>query len=118
MSIMTYPCGHRTKHGQRVGCCGKCHRLFSSDSAFTRHMPVSGECVDPASVGLVARPSRTAPGEVIWGGAGSWDRDEDEPRRVEPDTAFIDPDEWAERLETARRKQTLHDLCGPDEAVL
>jgi len=25
-----------------------------------------GQCLDPRTVGLVGRPSRTAPGEVIW----------------------------------------------------
>ena len=41
----------------------------------------------------------------------------DEPRRVEPDAAFIDPDEWAYQLETARRDQKVHDECGPDRAA-
>ena len=59
------PCGHRTKHGQRIGCCAGCRHLFSSDTAFTAHRRV-GQCLDPRGVGLVGRPSRTAPGEVIW----------------------------------------------------
>lgn len=41
----------------------------------------------------------------------------DEPRRVEPDTAFLTPDEWAYKLETARRDQKVHDECGPDRAA-
>ncbi len=59
------PCGHRTKHGQRIGCCAGCQHLFSSDTAFNAHRRV-GQCLDPRDVGLVGRPSRTAPGEVIW----------------------------------------------------
>jgi len=59
------PCGHRTKHGQRIGCCAGCRHLFSSDTAFSAHRRV-GQCLDPRTVGLVGRPSRTAPGEVIW----------------------------------------------------
>ena len=59
------PCGHRTKHGQRIGCCAGCRHLFSSDTAFNAHRRV-GQCLDPRTVGLVGRPSRTAPGEVIW----------------------------------------------------
>ena len=59
------PCGHHTKHGQRIGCCAGCQHLFSSDTAFSAHRRV-GQCLDPRDVGLVGRPSRTAPGEVIW----------------------------------------------------
>lgn len=59
------PCGHRTKHGQRIGCCAGCQHLFSSDTAFSAHRK-GGQCLDPRTVGLVGRPSRTAPGEVIW----------------------------------------------------
>ncbi len=59
------PCGHRTKHGQRIGCCAGCRHLFSSDTAFNAHRR-AGQCLDPHDVGLVGRPSRTAPGEVIW----------------------------------------------------
>ena len=52
-------------HGQRIGCCAGCRHLFSSDTAFNAHRRV-GQCLDPRGVGLVGRPSRTAPGEVIW----------------------------------------------------
>ena len=37
------PCGHRTKHGQRIGCCAGCQHLFSSDTAFSAHRRV-GQC--------------------------------------------------------------------------
>lgn len=68
-------CGHLTRHGQSVGCCAVCSELFSSDSAFAKHMPVTGECVPPETVGLVGRPSRMFPDETIWGRPGgdtSW----------------------------------------------
>jgi len=63
------PCGHRTRHGKSTGCCAGCRRLFSSDYAFGKHRR-GGQCLDPAERGLVARPSKTAPGEVIWGSPG------------------------------------------------
>ncbi len=59
------PCGHRTRHTQRIGCCSGCRHLFSSDTAFERHRR-HGQCLNPRSVGLVGRPSKTAPGEVLW----------------------------------------------------
>lgn len=69
------PCGHRTRHTSRIGCCAACKRLFSSDSAFEKHRR-GGGCLDPAEVGLVRRESRTAPGEFMWSqpaGEHSWD---------------------------------------------
>lgn len=91
------------------------HVVIVDGDRYIDGVPVSGECVDPSTVGLIARPSRTAPGESIWGGdGGGW---YDEPRRVDPDAAFIDPDEWAYQLETARRDQKVHDECGPDRAA-
>lgn len=70
MSLPLNPCGNRTRHTQRVGCCAGCKRLFSSDSAFTRHRRDSG-CVEPEAAGLVAHDSRTAPGETVWSMPGS-----------------------------------------------
>jgi hypothetical protein len=60
------PCGHRTRHTSRVGCCSGCGLLFSSDSAFEKHRRHS-ECLTPEDAGLVARDSQTAPGEVVYG---------------------------------------------------
>lgn len=66
------PCGHRTRHTKRIGCCAGCHRLFSSDTAFDRHRR-RGECLDPAEQGMVERPSLSAPGEVVWAlPGGGW----------------------------------------------
>jgi len=59
------PCGHETKHTNRVGCCASCKHLFSSDSAFNRHRKAM-QCVYPASVGLVAKRSKSHPDEWIW----------------------------------------------------
>ena len=64
-------CGNRTRHTASIGCCAGCRLLFSSDSAFDRHRR-GGRCLTPEDAGLVARPSKTAPGEVIYGLAGSW----------------------------------------------
>ena len=75
------PCGHRTRHTQRIGCCSGCRRLFSSDSAFSSHRRV-GQCLDPQEVGLIAKDSATAPGEVIWSlpsGDMPWNNDEETP---------------------------------------
>jgi hypothetical protein len=65
------PCGHRTRHTTRVGCCAHCAVLFSSDSAFTAHIK-SGIHLLPADVGLIARPSKTAPGETVWALPGGY----------------------------------------------
>lgn len=64
-------CGKKTKHTSRIGCCPLCKELFSGDTAHGQHRTKVGDdgkrgCVAPASVGLVAKPSRTAPGEVVW----------------------------------------------------
>lgn len=64
------PCGHRTKHTTRIGCCAGCKRLFSSDSAFQRHRRHLA-CLDPAEAGLVAVPSRSHPDEAIWSHPGT-----------------------------------------------
>lgn len=69
--MATYPCGHQTKHTSRIQCCGSCRNLFSSDSAFQRHRK-GGACIYPPNVSLVPKPSRTAPGEVIWSMAGGY----------------------------------------------
>ena len=63
-TIARAPSGYNAG-GQRIGCCAGCRHLFSSDTAFNAHRRV-GQCLDPRTVGLVGRPSRTAPGEVIW----------------------------------------------------
>lgn len=60
-------CGKKTKHTTRIGCCPLCRELFSSDSAFAKHRGTGTACTPPEEAGLVARPSRTAEGEVIWG---------------------------------------------------
>lgn len=59
-------CGKRTTHTSRIGCCAGCKELFSSDSAFEKHRR-RFVCLDPVEAGLVARPSRSAPDETIWG---------------------------------------------------
>lgn len=63
--MMVHACGHRTTHTQRIGCCAGCSRLFSSDTAFEAHRS-RGRCLEPETVGLQPRPSRTAPGETVW----------------------------------------------------
>lgn len=73
--MSTHPCGHATKHTSRVGCCGSCRLLFSSDSAFDRHRK-GGACLHPLDVGLVEKPSRTAPGELVWSLPGGYFADE------------------------------------------
>ena len=68
------PCGHRTKHTQRIGCCAACGDLFSSDTAFAKHRR-DGKCQDPQGAGLERRVSRSAPGEFMWSmphGDHSW----------------------------------------------
>lgn len=60
------PCGHWTKHTGRIGCCATCGELFAGDDAFTRHRGGSAKCRPPESLGLVAKPSPTCPGERIW----------------------------------------------------
>ena len=70
MNLPLNPCGHRTRHTASIGCCSGCRRLFSSDSAFSRHRK-DGQCLDPETRGLVARDSRTAPGETVWSLPGS-----------------------------------------------
>lgn len=70
----TNPCGHRTRHTSRVGCCAACKRLFSSDSAFDRHRKRGG-CLNPTDRGLVAKPSKQYPAETIWSlapGSSTW----------------------------------------------
>jgi hypothetical protein len=69
------PCGHRTPHTSRVGCCAGCRRLFSSDTAFMQHRR-NLTCHDPAEMGLVPRPSRQVPTETVWALPGSYDRAE------------------------------------------
>lgn len=68
------PCGHQTKHTNRIGCCASCKHLFSSDSAFNRHRK-GGKCLYPANSGLVAKRSKRFPDEWIWSlapGDASW----------------------------------------------
>ena len=68
----TNPCGHATRHTSRIGCCSGCGLLFSSDTAHDRHRR-DHRCLPPESVGMVAKPSRTGPGDVIWGmPGGDW----------------------------------------------
>lgn len=59
------PCGHQTRHTNRVGCCASCKRLFSSDSAFDRHRK-GGQCIEPTERGLIAKASKTFPAETLW----------------------------------------------------
>ena len=60
-----------TTPGQDAQACPTCRADPSTAlgrycaSAFTAHRRV-GQCLDPRTVGLVGRPSRTAPGEVVW----------------------------------------------------
>lgn len=73
-------CGKKTRHTNRIGCCPLCHELFSSDGAVEKHrtaVDADGRrgCQEPSEAGLVAKPSRTAPGETIWGmpsGGNPW----------------------------------------------
>ena len=58
-------CGYKTAHTGRVGCCVPCRLLFSSDTAFDKHIRADGH-VHPKEVGLVAKPSRSHPDETIW----------------------------------------------------
>ena len=60
------PCGKRTRHGARIGCCATCHELFSGDTAFEKHRR-GGTCVAPTEVGLIGRPSKSYPDETVWG---------------------------------------------------
>lgn len=73
-----FPCGKRTRHTATIGCCPLCHELFSSETAFRKHRRPGPTCTPPSEVGLVARPSKTAEGEVIWGNPSPenpwWDR--------------------------------------------
>ena len=50
-------CGTTVKHGERISCCSGCKRLFTSGSAFDKHVSVEG-CRDPETLGLVLRPIR------------------------------------------------------------
>ena len=59
------PCGHRTRHTDRLSCCSGCHIMFTSGSAFDKHRR-NMRCLTPAEAGLIARPSKTAPGEVLY----------------------------------------------------
>lgn len=69
--MTTHACGNATKHTSRIGCCGACRRLFSSDTAFDRHRR-DGDCLDVRTLEhkgeavFKPKPSRTAPGETIW----------------------------------------------------
>lgn len=49
--------GHNTAH------CISCHRTFAGVQPFDKHRK-SGECVDPASVGLAINPNRKG---TVWG---------------------------------------------------
>lgn len=64
-------CGKKTRHTSRIGCCPLCHELFSGDTAVEKHRTRADEtgkrgCQDPTGAGLIAKPSRTAPDEVVW----------------------------------------------------
>mgnify|MGYP006201300359 CR=1 FL=1 len=64
-------CGKKTKHTSRIGCCPLCHELFSSDTAIAKHRTRTDAdgrqgCREPEKAGLIAKPSRSAPGETIW----------------------------------------------------
>lgn len=75
-------CGKKTKHTSRIGCCSLCKELFSGDTAVEQHRKrtkgQAATCLDPTEAGLVARDSKTAPGEVIWG----FPADEENTRRL------------------------------------
>lgn len=69
--------------------CGACHETFSSESAANRHrvgnFGVDRRCVDPASVGLVAREK---PWGSMWGhpapeGGRTWGPDADDDNDTE-----------------------------------
>ncbi len=72
-------CATTVKHGEAVGCCARCKRCFSSQSAFDAHQVEprgpSGHlvCLDPeTSVTAKGKPrfmpsGRTRPGEpTVW----------------------------------------------------
>ena len=72
-------CGKNTRHTKSIQCCPLCKELFSSDSAWQKHRTrrdTDGRkgCRLPDEAGLVPKPSKTAPGEVIWSlpGNGRW----------------------------------------------
>lgn len=72
-------CGKKTRHTSRIGCCPLCHELFSGDTSFQKHRGSGATCTEPTEAGLIAKPSRTAPGEVIWslpGGDNPWTSDD------------------------------------------
>jgi hypothetical protein len=69
--MTTYPCGHRTQHTSRIGCCAGCRNLFSSDSAFAKHRKAF-QCVEPTAAGLIAKPSKKFPDETIWSLPGGY----------------------------------------------
>lgn len=69
--MSTYPCGHRTKHTARIGCCSLCAVMFSSDSAFAAH--IKGRVhLPPEDVGLIGRASKTAIDETVWSLPGGY----------------------------------------------
>lgn len=59
-------CGKRTRHTNSIGCCPLCGELFGGDRAFLMHRGSGPTCKHPETVGLVPRPSPSAPGEVVW----------------------------------------------------
>lgn len=69
-------CGSTAKHGDRIGCCSGCGRLFSSMSAFARHRSHL-TCHDPETRGLVPRHPKSDPDATMWGLPGGYDRTED-----------------------------------------
>jgi hypothetical protein len=109
------PCGHRTRHTSRVGCCSGCGLLFSSDSAFEKHRR-HGVCLPPADVGLVPRASRTAPGEVVYSlPGGHWGKGPQDaipagaigPRSDEPtEVAHPDPEPVSGPQRAAQQRET------------
>lgn len=78
--------------GARRSHCPACHETFSSESAADRHRVgkhgVDRRCVDPATVGLVAREQ---PWGTCWGLPGDPNRtwpDHDHTPADEPDDAY------------------------------
>jgi hypothetical protein len=60
-------CGARWSGGMTAHCAGSCHRTFTRPSNFDRHRR-GGQCVDPATVGLVPRGYRNDVGSdgILW----------------------------------------------------
>ena len=68
------PCPHchtTVTHGNRLGCCSGCGRLFASTSAHDRHRR-GMQCHDPAELGMVAKAAKGHPSALVWALPGTW----------------------------------------------